>query len=98
MHRYTIIAMGRKRPWIIFGQLGLIISFASFSLLADPLNNLNGLMITGFMISFFGAFQDVATDGMAIDVIPEDEQARANGLMWGSKTMGFRYRFLSVLF
>jgi PAT family beta-lactamase induction signal transducer AmpG len=39
-------------------------------------------------VSFFGAFQDVATDGMAIDVIPVKEQARANGLMWGAKVMG----------
>ena len=45
-------------------------------------------MISGFFISFFGAFQDVATDGMAIDVVPIPQQARANGLMWGSKTIG----------
>jgi PAT family beta-lactamase induction signal transducer AmpG len=51
----------------------------------DPLNNLNQLMIAGFIVSFFGAFQDVATDGMAVDIIPDKQQARANGLMWGSK-------------
>lgn len=88
MDRFTILSMGRKRPWVIFGQLGLIVSFLSIGLVHDPLNNLNGLMIAGFCISFFGAFQDVATDGMAIDVVPIDQQARANGLMWGSKTMG----------
>lgn len=42
-------------------------------------------MAAGFSISFFGAFQDVATDGMAVDIIPINQQARANGLMWGSK-------------
>lgn len=88
MDRFTLLSMGRKRPWVIFGQLGLILSFLSLGLVNDPLNNATGLMIAGFMISFFGAFQDVATDGMAVDVIPEDEQARANGLMWGSKTIG----------
>ncbi|HMC01866.1 MAG TPA: MFS transporter [Flavobacteriaceae bacterium] len=88
MDRFTILSMGRKRPWIIFGQLGLIVSFLSIGLVHDPINNLNGLMIAGFFISFFGAFQDVATDGMAIDVVPINEQARANGLMWGSKTIG----------
>lgn len=88
MDRYTILSMGRKRPWIILGQLGLIISFLSMSFVTDPLNNLTGLMIVGFFISFFGAFQDVATDGMAIDVVPINEQARANGLMWGSKIVG----------
>lgn len=88
MDRFTILSMGRKRPWVIFGQIGLILSFLSIGFVHDPLNNLNGLMITGFFISFFGAFQDVATDGMAIDVIPIKEQARANGLMWGTKVIG----------
>ena len=88
MDRFTLLSMGRKRPWVIFGQLGLIFSFLSIGFVSDPLNNPTGLMITGFLISFFGAFQDVATDGMAVDVIPADEQARANGLMWGSKTIG----------
>jgi PAT family beta-lactamase induction signal transducer AmpG len=88
MDRFTIISMGRKRPWVLFGQLGLIISFLSIGFVNDPLNNLNGLMIAGFFISFFGAFQDVATDGMAIDIIPINQQARANGLMWGAKIVG----------
>lgn len=88
MDRYTILSMGRKRPWVIFGQLGLIISFLAIGFVPDPLNNLKWLMIVGFFINFFAAFQDVATDGMAIDVIPIDEQARANGLMWGSSTIG----------
>lgn len=54
----------------------------------DPLNNLNQLMIAGFMVSVFGAMQDVATDGMAIDIIPAHQQAKANGFMWGSKICG----------
>ena len=88
MDRFTILSMGRKRPWVIIGQIGLILSFLSIGFVNDPLNNLNGLMITGFLISFFGALQDVATDGMAIDVVPIKEQARANGLMWGTKVIG----------
>jgi len=89
MDRYTILSMGRKRPWVIFGQLGLIISFLAIGFVPDPLNNMKWLMIVGFFINLFGAFQDVATDGMAIDVVPIDEQARANGLMWGSVTIGY---------
>lgn len=88
MDRFTYLPMGRKRPWIIIGQLGLIISLISTTFIHDPLNNLNLLMIAGFFISFFGAFQDVAVDGMAIDILPLNQQARANGLMWGSKTIG----------
>lgn len=88
MDRYTFLPMGRKRPWVLIGQLGLIISLLCASLINDPINNLSLLMVAGFFISFFGATQDVAVDGMAIDIVPINEQARANGLMWGSKTVG----------
>lgn len=88
MDRYTLVSMGRKRPWVLLGQIGLVISFLLLSTLQDPLSHIGILMGMGFMISFFGCFQDVATDGMAIDIIPRDQQARANGLMWGSKLIG----------
>ncbi|HEX5002746.1 MAG TPA: MFS transporter [Bacteroidia bacterium] len=89
MDRHSILSMGRKRPWVIFGQLGLILSFISLSLIHNPVKDLSFLMALGFIISMFGCFQDVATDGMAVDIIPSKEQARANGLMWGSKVMGY---------
>jgi PAT family beta-lactamase induction signal transducer AmpG len=88
MDRFTYLAMGRRRPWVLFGQLGLILSFLSMSLIVDPLNNLPVLMTLGFIVSFFEVSQDIAVDGMAIDILPVDQQARANGLMWGSKTLG----------
>ena len=88
MDRYTYLPMGRKRPWVILGQIGLILSCIYMAYVPDPLNNLNQLMVAGFIVSFFGAFQDVATDGMAVDIIPENQQARANGFMWGSKIIG----------
>ena len=88
MDRFTYLAMGRRRPWVLFGQFGLILSFLSMSLIIDPLNNLPVLMTLGFIVSFFEVSQDIAVDGMAIDILPVDQQARANGLMWGSKTLG----------
>lgn len=88
MDRYTYLPMGRKRPWVLLGQIGLVISCVHMAYVPNPLNNLNELMMAAFFVSFFGAFQDVATDGMAIDIIPIDQQAKANGLMWGSKTVG----------
>jgi PAT family beta-lactamase induction signal transducer AmpG len=88
MDRVTYLPMGRRRPWIIFGQFGLFVSFASIAFIPDPLNNLNLLMLAAFTVSLFSIFQDIAVDGMAIDILPVDEQARANGLMWGSKALG----------
>jgi MFS transporter, PAT family, beta-lactamase induction signal transducer AmpG len=88
MDRYTYMPMGRKRPWVLLGQLGLITSCIVMAFVPNPLNNLNLFMAAAFAVSFFGSFQDVATDGMAVDIIPVNQQARANGLMWGSKIIG----------
>jgi len=88
MDRFTYLPMGRRRPWVLFGQIGLMISFIAMAFVPDPLNNLNLLMIAGFAVGFFGSFQDVATDGMAIDIVPIHQQARANGMMWGAKIIG----------
>ena len=88
MDRFTYLPMGRRRPWVLLGQLGLIVSFVVMALVPDPLNNLTLFMAAGFAVGFFGSFQDVATDGMAIDIVPTEQQARANGLMWGAKIIG----------
>lgn len=88
MDRYTLIHMGRKRPWVILGQTGLVCSCIAVAFIPDPLNNINLLLAGAFTVSFFGSLQDVATDGMAIDTIPVEQQARANGFMWGAKTVG----------
>jgi PAT family beta-lactamase induction signal transducer AmpG len=88
MDRFSYLPMGRRRPWVLFGQLGLMASFIAMAFVPDPLNNLDLFMAAGFAVGFFGAFQDVATDGMAIDIVPISQQARANGFMWGSKIIG----------
>jgi PAT family beta-lactamase induction signal transducer AmpG len=88
MDRYTYLPMGRKRPWVLAGQAGLVLSCILMAYEPDPLNKLNRLMLLAFVVASFGALQDVATDGMAVDIIPAHQQARANGLMWGSKIVG----------
>lgn len=88
MDRFTYLPMGRRRPWILFGQFGLVLSFLSMAFITEPLSQMSLLMAAGFMVNLFTVFQDIAVDGMAIDILPVDQQARANGLMWGSKTLG----------
>lgn len=88
MDRFTYLPMGKRRPWVLTGQLGLMISFILMSMVPDPLSHMGLFTFAGFCVSFFGALQDVSTDGMAIDIIPVNQQARANGMMWGSKTIG----------
>ena len=88
MERYTVLSMGRRRPWILAGTLGAAAGYAAMALVPDPLGQLgllSGLMVGG---SLFLALQDIATDALAIDIVPLDEQPRANGLMWGGKVLG----------
>ncbi|MGB5848280.1 MAG: MFS transporter [Ignavibacteriaceae bacterium] len=88
MDRFTYLAMGRRRLWILSGQAGLIISLLVMAFISNPLDNLIWLMILGFTNNFFTVIQDIAVDGMAVDILPPDQQARANGVMWGSKVVG----------
>jgi PAT family beta-lactamase induction signal transducer AmpG len=88
MDRFTYLAMGRRRLWILTGQTGLIISLLFMATISNPLDNLLWLMILGFTNNFFTVIQDIAVDGMAVDILPSDQQARANGVMWGSKVVG----------
>jgi PAT family beta-lactamase induction signal transducer AmpG len=88
MDRFTYLPMGRRRPWLIAGQFGIVMGLVAMSTIKDPAQNLVMLMTMGFIVNVFTIFQDIATDGLAIDVLPVHQQARANGLMWGSKTIG----------
>ncbi len=88
MDRFSFLPMGRRRPWVISAQVGMIVSLLSLTMVEDAAAQMSLITVIGFLVNFFGAFQDVAVDGMAIDIIPENEQARANGLMWGGKTLG----------
>ena len=88
MDRWSFLAMGRRRPWVLAAQAGMIGTSLVLVLLPDPLQHLALLTACGFAINFFTAFQDVATDGMAIEIVPVDEQPRANSFMWGGKALG----------
>ena len=88
MDRYSFLPMGRRRPWLLSSQLGLLVMMVVMAFVPDPLRNMGLFMAVSFVLNCFGAVQDVATDGMAVDITPEDQQARTNGVMWGAKTIG----------
>jgi PAT family beta-lactamase induction signal transducer AmpG len=88
MERYTYLPMGRRRPWLLFGQLGIFGSLISLACLRDPLEHIFELSILAACVHVFIIFQDIATDSLVIDIVPIDEQGKANSFMWGSKTIG----------
>ncbi len=63
MDRYTFLAMGRRRPWIIAAQTGLVLAMLGLALVPDPVNNFTVLTVMAFCVNCFAAVQDVAIDG-----------------------------------
>ena len=87
MDRWTYWPMGKRRPWVLIAQMSLFASLIVLSFLDDPVENLTLLTVGCFVVNFCGAFQDVATDGMAVDLLPVEDQAKASGLMFGGVTL-----------
>lgn len=88
MDRYTYLPMGRRRPWLIGSQAAMLLGLAIAALLAPTPQDATLLAWLGFAIFCGGAMQDVAVDGLAVDVLPEDEQGTASAFMFGGQALG----------
>lgn len=94
----TVRSMGRRRFWILLGQLGM--AGTLLVMLSQGADVLRGEMDVGQVAAFlaiaffihncFASLQDVATDALAVDILPPEEQGLTNGLMWGAKLFGQR--------
>jgi PAT family beta-lactamase induction signal transducer AmpG len=89
MDRYEFLPMGRRRPWVIAAQLGLSLSLLALIFVDRPAEQMPALMLIGVLINSFAATQDVAVDGMSIDLTPVREQGRLNAFMSFGKAMGW---------
>ena len=89
MDRFGIPSMGRRRPWVLGAQLGLSISLLALMVIDDPVAQISQLMMIGVLINIFAATQDVAVDGMSIDLTPVNEQGRLNAFMSFGKSIGW---------
>ena len=93
MERFTFLPMGKRRPWLLFGQFGIFCSLIALSFVPDPLNNLALLTAAAVCVHIFIMFQDIATDSLVIDIVPLQQQGKANSFMWGSKIIGTSLSF-----
>lgn len=88
MDRWTYLPMGRRRSWLLGSQILLFCNLLAM-ILADPGDqDLMLLMILGFCMNVAVSFQDVAVDGMAVDIVPAQERGKANGVMFGGQKLG----------
>ena len=88
MDRYAFLAMGRRRPWIIIGQFGLAIGFIAMAFANPGVHQIGLIAVFAFALGMSSAVQDVAVDGLAVDILPTDEIERVNGYMFGAQAIG----------
>ena len=89
MDRFRFPALGGRRPWVMTAQTGLLVAMATLAVLGGTPSDLAMLTVSCFVVNSFAAIQDVAVDGMAIDILPDDERGRANALMAFGQVAGF---------
>jgi MFS transporter, PAT family, beta-lactamase induction signal transducer AmpG len=80
--------MGRRRPWILFAQALMVVTIGAMIALPDLAGAVGTLGWLVFVHNCFNSMQDVAVDALAVDLLPEEERGKANGLMYGSKYLG----------
>jgi len=88
MDRYTFLPMGRRRIWIAGAQLVMIALLLGCAVTSPAPTDTLILGIAGFVVNMATVFQDVAVDGLAVDIMPEAERARASGMMFGGQSIG----------
>ena len=88
MDRFTFLPMGRRRAWLISAQTIMVATLIAVALVDPGYGDIAALSAFSFLIMTATTFQDVAVDGMAVDLIPDAERARASGLMFGGQSIG----------
>jgi len=80
--------MGKRRPWILFAQIGMALSLVAMIFMGDISEDISLLGWMFFLHNCFASLQDVSCDALAVDVLLPEEQGKVNGAMWGSKIIG----------
>ena len=94
--RYQFKSMGRRRPWVLISQLGMMLTMAAFLLVDDPAEDLETLGLFFLIHNIFAALQDVSSDALAVDTLKEEELSLANGLMFVAKGLGAMFAVLGL--
>ena len=94
--RFRMPRMGQRRPWVLLSQLGMMLTMAAFLLVDDPASDLETLALFFLIHNVFAALQDVSSDALAVDMLPDEELPLANGLMFVAKGFGAMFAVLGL--
>jgi MFS transporter, PAT family, beta-lactamase induction signal transducer AmpG len=85
--RYGFPKFGLRRSWIVPLQLLSVIALVTVSFM-EPASSLLVVLIAFLVCNFIAAAQDVATDGLAVDLLKAEERGWANGIQVGAYRIG----------
>jgi len=85
---YHYLPMGRRRPWILSSQSGMVATVVIIALVPDIESKVTLLTLLLFFHNCFASLQDVAVDGLAVDILSPEEFGKINGFMFGAKRLG----------
>ena len=88
MDRYTFLPMGRRRVWIIGAQALMILLLIGCAAAAPDVTDVLLLGLASCVVNLATTFQDVAVDGLAVDIMEEQERSKASGMMFGGQSIG----------
>ncbi|HIA97862.1 MAG TPA: MFS transporter, partial [Marine Group III euryarchaeote] len=85
---YHYLPMGRRRPWILSAQSGMVATVVIIALVPGIESKVTLLTVLLFFHNCFASLQDVAVDGLAVDILSPEEFGKINGFMFGAKRLG----------
>ena len=85
---FQVPELGRRRPWILIAQTGMITLLITMLMVPNLVENIPLLGLLFFFYNVFTALQDVSTDALAVDVLQSHEFERVNSYMFTAKSLG----------
>ena len=82
--RYNSPSFGRRRSWIVPLQILLPLTLAGLAFTVNPWVLAGGVLLVNFLI----ATQDIAVDGLAVEILSVEERGGGNALQAGAYKIG----------
>ena len=86
--RFQYRPMGRRRPWILIAQTGMITLLTLMVFFIDVDKDVTTIAYMFLVYNVFTSLQDVSTDALAVDILKPQELEKVNGYMFTAKTLG----------
>jgi predicted MFS family arabinose efflux permease len=84
--RHAIAGVGRRKSWIVPLQVGAVVILAVLA--SSARQSIGLLMAATLLLNLVAATQDIATDGLAVDILAPAERGFGNGLQVAGYRVG----------